>query len=682
MSGRILAWAALVGLVAPFAASGQKDEPPKPGAKIEAPPKDFDKKRDGIDRGKLETVEYESKTVGITRKATVYTPPGYTKDKKYPVLYLLHGIGGDENEWKRGGAPDVILDNLYADKKAVPMIVVMPNGRASKDVTAKSGFGQQGPAFAAFEKDLLTDLIPFVEKTYSVTADRESRALAGLSMGGGQSLNFGLGNLDTFAWIGGFSSAPNTKPPADLIKDPADAAKKLRVLYVACGDKDGLLRISEGVHKMLDEKKVPHVYNVIPGGAHDFKVWKADLYTFAQLIFRDADKKGDTPAKKADEAQPDKKIPDKGGDESKPAPVEDFKPAASNQPGKQYPQVNSEGRARFRIVAPQAQSVRVPEWGGITLTKGEDGAWVGTTRPLDEGFHYYRINIDGADVPDPGSKFFFGAGRWGSAIEIPAHDEDFYAVKNVPHGQLRENLYFSKSTNTTRRCFVYTPPDYDKDTSKRYPVLYLQHGAGEDETGWGSQGRANLIMDNLIAAGKARPFIIVMDNGGGIGPRPGGPPAKAGAGDPPPRPKFDFSTFAKIVTEELVPYIDSNYRTLADQPNRAMAGLSMGGAQTRQITLANLDKFSHIGVFSGGSIAADDPALADPDAFKKKVKLVFVSYGSKEKTETAKKNHAALEKLGIKSVYYESPETAHEWQSWRRSLYEFAPLLFQEAVKK
>ena len=363
------------------------------------------------------------------------------------------------------------------------------------------------------------------------------------------------------------------------------------------------------------------------------------------------------------------------------APVEDFKPASSNQPGKQYPQVNSERRARFRIVAPQAQSVRVPEWGGITLTKGEDGAWVGTTRPLDEGFHYYRINIDGADVPDPGSKFFYGAGRWGSAIEIPAKDEDFYALKNVPHGQLRENLYFSKSTNTTRRCFVYTPPDYDKNTTARYPVLYLQHGAGEDETGWGNQGHANLILDNLIAAGKAKPFLIVMDNGGGIrggGPRRGGPPAPGGAGGAPARPRFDFSAFAKIMTEELIPFIDSNYRTLADQPHRAMAGLSMGGAQTRQITLANLDKFSHIGMFSGGSLAADDPALKDPAAFKQKVKVLFVSYGSKERTAAAKANHEALEKKGIKNVYYESPDTAHEWQTWRRSLYQFAPLLFQD----
>jgi enterochelin esterase-like enzyme len=364
--------------------------------------------------------------------------------------------------------------------------------------------------------------------------------------------------------------------------------------------------------------------------------------------------------------------------------AEDFKPASSNQGGKEYPQVNSERRARFRIVAPQAQSVRVPEWGGITLTKGEDGAWVGTTRPLDEGFHYYRINIDGADVPDPGSKSFYGAGRWGSAIEVPAQDEDFYAVKDVPHGQLRQNLYFSRSTNTTRRCFVYTPPDYDKDTGARYPVLYLQHGAFEDETGWGNQGRATLIMDNLIAAGKCRPFIIVMDNGGNnfaSGPRRTAPPAPGGAGGAgraPGRPRFDFSAFAKIMTDELIPFIDANYRTRADQPRRAMAGLSMGGAQTKQITLANLDKFSHIGLFSGGSIAANDPALADPAAFKQKVKVLFVSYGSKENTAAAKANHEALEKVGIKNTYYESPNTAHEWQTWRRSLYQFAPLLFQD----
>jgi len=267
-----------------------QDNPPKhdQSQDLTAAPQGFDAKRDGIDHGKLESVEYDSATVGATRKAQVYTPPGYSKDKKYPVLYLLHGIGGDENEWTRGGVANVILDNLYADKKVVPMIVVIPNGRAAKDLGPRDPFPRQSPAFAAFEGDLLKDLIPFIEKNYSVNTDRESRALAGLSMGGGQSLNFGLGHIDTFAWVGGFSSAPNTHRADDLLKDPADAAKRLKLLYVACGDADGLLRISQNVHNMLDEKKVPHIYVVVPGGRHDFKEWKNDLYHFAQMLFRDA----------------------------------------------------------------------------------------------------------------------------------------------------------------------------------------------------------------------------------------------------------------------------------------------------------------------------------------------------------------------------------------------------------
>jgi enterochelin esterase-like enzyme len=253
--------------------------------KFPAPAKGFDTRREGIERGKLEAVEYESTTVGAKRKTQVYTPPGYSQDQKYPVLYLLHGIGGDEHEWTRGGAAHVILDNLYAEKKAVPMIVVIPNGRASKDVTRRDPIPKQSPAFAAFEKDLLTDLIPFVEKTYSVKADRESRALAGLSMGGGQSLNFGLSNLGTFAWVGGFSSAPNTKNADELLKDPADAAKKLRLLWVSCGDRDGLMRVSRRFHDALEEKKVPHVWQVDSGG-HDFTVWRTNLYHFVPLLFR------------------------------------------------------------------------------------------------------------------------------------------------------------------------------------------------------------------------------------------------------------------------------------------------------------------------------------------------------------------------------------------------------------
>jgi enterochelin esterase-like enzyme len=347
-------------------------------------------------------------------------------------------------------------------------------------------------------------------------------------------------------------------------------------------------------------------------------------------------------------------------------PVDDWKPATSNQRGKQYPQVNSEGRVKFHVAAPQAQNVTVSFRDSSPFIQGEDGAWIGITRPLDEGFHYYTINIGGADVPDPNSMFFFGANRWGSAVEVPAHDEDFYALKNVPHGRLREVLFHSKSTDSVRRAFVYTPPDYDQDLNQRYPVLYLQHGWGENEYGWGVQGRANLILDNLIAANRIRPFIVVMIYGmtnetpfGGLR-------------------SFDIGPFQTVLIDEVLPFIDDNFRTLSDQPHRAMAGLSMGGMETKMITLRHLDKFSHIGLFSGGNIRPDD--IADMAAFKAKNKLVFVSYGSREErgATTAKESTDALKRAGINSHYYESPDTAHVWQSWRRSLYQIAPLLFQK----
>ena len=249
------------------------------------PPEGFDKERQGIEHGKLEMVEYDSKSVGNKRKAFVYTPPSYSADQKYPVLYLLHGIGGDENEWRRGGHPEIILDNLLADKKSEPMIIVMPNGRAQPDDRPGTNAMATAPAFGKFDKDLLGDLIPFIESKYSVKQDRESRALAGLSMGGGQSLNFGLANLDTFAWVGGFSSAPNTKPAAELVPDPEKARNQLKLLYISCGNKDGLIRISQGVHAYLKEKGVPHIWHV-DEHAHDFQHWKKALYNFSQLIFK------------------------------------------------------------------------------------------------------------------------------------------------------------------------------------------------------------------------------------------------------------------------------------------------------------------------------------------------------------------------------------------------------------
>ena len=253
-------------------------------------PKGFDQERAAIAHGKIDTISYASKTVGTTRKALVYTTPGFSKSNKYPVLYLLHGIGGDEKEWLKGGSPQIILDNLFAEGKIKPMIVVMPNGRAIKDDRATGNImaPDKVQGFATFERDLLDDLIPFIEKTYPTLTDRENRAIAGLSMGGGQSLNFGLGNLDKFAWVGGFSSAPNTKMPEVLVPNPEETKKKLNLLWISCGDKDNLITYGKRLHDCLLENNVPHVYYLEPGG-HDFKVWKNGLYMYSQFLFKPVD---------------------------------------------------------------------------------------------------------------------------------------------------------------------------------------------------------------------------------------------------------------------------------------------------------------------------------------------------------------------------------------------------------
>lgn len=344
---------------------------------------------------------------------------------------------------------------------------------------------------------------------------------------------------------------------------------------------------------------------------------------------------------------------------------DDFKPSTLNQPGQEYPQVNSQGYARFRIHAPAADSVRVSLGlggrGGTKLTKAADGSWIGTTEgPLDEGFHYYNVTIDGGKFNDPGALNFYGSVRWESGIEIPAHDQDFYALKDIPHGHVHQVLFPSKSTKTSRRAFVYTPPDYEKNQSARYPVLYLQHGWGEDETAWMNQGRANLIMDNLIADGKTKPFIIVMTYGMTNEIKFGG------------LKDFSITPFQTILVDELIPYIDGNFRTIADQQHRAMAGLSMGGMETRMITLNKPEVFSHYALLSGGVYKPED--IKD----KSKVKLIFLSCGSKERPEAVMSAATSLKQAGYNTEHYISEGTAHEFQTWRRSLYQLASLLFRD----
>jgi enterochelin esterase family protein len=375
----------------------------------------------------------------------------------------------------------------------------------------------------------------------------------------------------------------------------------------------------------------------------------------------------------------------------------------------------------FRVVAPDAQKVRVSLGGGLELTKGPDGIWSGTTaQPLVVGFHYYTLRIDGATVADPSTMTFFGSGWQNSGIEIPeAAEGDYYRAKDVPHGHVAQQSYYSKVTGKWRRCFVYTPPDYGTNVKAKYPVLYLLHGWGEDETGWYTQGHVDYIMDNLIAAGKAKPMIIVMDNlnavkpgesaalfaARGLVPAPGAAPAtRGGTGGgapgqaPPPAGAapgrgaapggrgmgFNLSGFTDMMFTDLIPMVERTYRALPGRENRAMAGLSMGGMQTFTTGLNNLDRFAYLGGFSGscGGRGAFDPktscggAFAEPAAFNKKVKVLFLGIGSVEGPGT-KTFSDALTQAGIKNVYFESPGTAHEWLTWRRSFNDFAPRLFR-----
>ncbi|MDX2301977.1 MAG: alpha/beta hydrolase-fold protein [Microscillaceae bacterium] len=612
----------------------------------------FDNERSGIPHGKIDTLSYPSKTVGTQRKVLIYTPPSFSKTKKYPVLYLLHGIGGDEKEWLNGGQPQVILDNLYADKKIEPMIVVMPNGRAMKDDRAIGNVfdSLKVQAFATFEQDLLNDLIPFVEKKYPVIKSRESRAIAGLSMGGGQSLNFGLGNLDQFAWVGGFSSAPNTKSPELLVPNPQEAREKLKLLWISCGDEDNLIRFSQRTHDYLMRNDVPHIYYIEPG-VHDFKVWKNGLYMFSQFLF-------------------------------KPVDVSSFKkytllgtPAATNVRRAKYPQILPDSRAIFRLKAPEAQKVQLDLVKKYDMVKNQEGIWEITTDSLSEGFHYYSLIIDGVAVADPASETFFGMGRMASGIEVPFKRDEYYAVKDVPHGDTRIKRYYSRVSNSWREMYVYTPPGYDKNTNEKYPVLYILHGGGEDQRGWATQGKTDLILDNLIAENKAKPMLVVMLDGnvgnlGGI----------AGFNE------NVLRAFENELKQVAIPFVESNYRVETNAANRALAGLSMGGLQTLYAGIKNTNLFSYLGVFSSGWFA-NRPELSDPQyefmknnasIINNNLKLFWIAMGGKE--DIAHNNCQVMlskfDEMHIKYTYSEYPG-GHTWPVWRNNLYNFAPLLFK-----
>jgi len=617
---------------------------------IKHAPPGFDALQPGISQGKIDTIYYESKTVGTRRKAIIYTPPGFSKDKKYPVLYLLHGIGGDEMEWLNGGQPQGILDNLYAEKKIEFMIVVMPNGRAMKNDRVEGNImaPEKVQAFATFEKDLLDDLIPFIEKTYPVIKDREHRAIAGLSMGGGQALNFGLGNLDKFAWVGGFSAAPNTKPPEQLVPSPDDARKKLKLSWISCGDNDNLILFSQRTHDYLVKYDVPHIYYVEPG-VHDFKVWKNDLYLFSQFLFK--------PVDQSVFSQYSSIL---------------GKPASTNVRRAKYPQILPNGRAIFRLKAPEAQKVQLDLVKKYDMVKDEQGVWEIITDSLSEGFHYYSLIIDGVAVADPASETFYGMGRMASGIEVPFSGDDYYTVKDILHGEIRIKRYYSTVFNTWRQFYIYTPPGYDANPNEKYPVLYILHGGGEDERGWATQGKTDLILDNLIAVKKAKPMLVVIPDGNVEMP---------GFGEQ------TLKIFEAELKRCIIPFVEKNYRVKTESKNRALAGLSMGGIQTLYVGINNSDLFSYLGVFSSGWIMPMQKDIADAQyeftknnlsRIKSNLKLLWIAMGGKE--DIAYNNCqimlAKFDELNIKYTYSEYPG-GHTWPVWRNNLFNFAQLLFR-----
>jgi enterochelin esterase family protein len=728
-AARWLVAGCLLLLAYPFGAPGQdkagKEDRPK---EFPAAPEGFDRRRDNVERGKVETVEYDSKSAGSKRRMVVYLPPGYSPDRQYPVLYLLHGAGGNESNWTRPGAADVILDNLAADKKVAPMIVVMPNGSlgqpgrfspgaflagavvraadADKDgkvtldemvaaakqfykecdkegkgavdekqiadginrlmapLAGRPGAGPGRGAYTAFENDLLKDVIPYVESHYPVKADREHRAIAGLSMGGGQALTIGLAHQDAFAWIGGFSSALFGEP-AGLVGDPA-AANKLRLLWVSCGDNDRLMDASKSFHTFLEKEKVPHVFHIDSGG-HTWPVWKNDLYLVAQLLFQDR-----APAPAAPAAPP---FPRR-----EPTPNDTLV----------SPEVRADRKVTFRIYAPKASRVTVRgDWmegpAPLELQKDDKGVWSATAGPLAADFYSYSFTVDGVktiDPKNPGIKQ--GIGSVDNLFSVPGPDAAFEDNQAVPHGQVRQVWYSSSTLGTQRRMHVWTPPGYDAGTD-RYPVFCLLHGGGDEDSGWSTVGRAGFILDNLLAQKKAKPMLVVMPNGSL--PRPTNLPAVAPGAPPPPEVAAALAAARERFTSELLkdvlPAVEKHFRVLPGRENRALAGLSMGGSQTLMVVTGHPDSFGYVGVWSAGIRPGADfekqnaAFLDNADKVNQMVKLFSVSVGDKDFALAGSKALSeVLSKHGIKHELHVSGG-GHTWINWRHYLSEFAPRLFQ-----
>ena len=611
----------------------------------------------------------------IYHKMDIYLPK--VEKESYPVAIHIYGSAWFSNSSKGmadlGTIVNALLDAGYA--------VVTPNHRSSMDakfpaqihdIKAVVRYVRGNAEKYKFDTDFIVTSgfssgahlaslaatscgVAELEGSLGAYTEYSSLVDAACCWSGPTDLHYMSCGTETDTWnhgpeeaVMGFSFKGNEEAfkalNATTYIDPSDPP-----VVVFHGTADNVVPHCQGVHfhELLSKAGVMTEFHSVDGGGHGMGMYAPENLE-AMVTF-------------LEKARISKAVKD------------DFAPSASNQPGKRYPMVNSERIVRAQLVAPDAVTVKL-DIGGVKypMKRDANGVWTGDSAPQDEGFHYYQFEVDGASVPDPGSLYYYGASRWGSGIEVPAHDQDFYALKDVPHGDVREVYYYSKTDEKMCHCFIYTPPGYDKDKKKRYPVLYLQHGSGESEHGWTQQGKAGLIMDNLIAEGKAEEFIIVMDNG--TWARPQG--MQRGAG----RPSNWADGFMNTLINDIIPMVDSRYRTKADRKYRAMAGLSMGGMQTKAITMKNPKVFSALGMFSGGVITAEE--AAQTEGFKDAYDLVFISYGRHElKNPRWGQNQEAttveLKASGMNAHFYVSPETAHEWQSWRRSLYQFAQLLFK-----
>ncbi len=579
----------------------------------------------------------KSEALGHEAGYVVWLPPDYEKNvnQRYPVIYFLHGAGGNESA-DAGGFSSRVADAIQKEILP-PVICVFPNG-------GMSGYRD------AVEKMIINELIPLIDQTYRTIAKPESRVLAGFSMGGAGSVRLVTTHPNLFraaaSWGGG--ARRGSEALFDAATNNAETLKKNGVAFLQIkGDQDHP-EGNQDFAKHLDELGIPNELIILPDINHNLGLYyERSTEPMMRFIGRHIQAMD-----KADNA----------------------KPATSNRPGAEYPKVHSDRRVTFRVNAPNAQKVQVVPGGEdnglgagpFDMTKDDDGVWMVTTPPAVPGFHYYWLSVDGFNCNDYSTKTFFGWNKECSGVEVPDPALSFYAIKDVPHGDVRSHWYYSQLSKMWRHIRVYTPPEYDKNSDRRYPVLYLQHGSGESERGWTEQGRANFILDNLLAEEKAVPMIIVMENGM-VAPR--------GEETPEQRRQYHRNqAFADVVMQELIPEIDKAYRTIPDRNHRAIAGLSMGAGQAIQIGLSNLDTFAYIGAFSGGTRSDAYANISDP-----KPRLIWIGAGTMEpsRVTSGRTIVETLQKSEISAVWYEAPGTSHEWQTWRFCLHDFAPRLFQ-----